>query len=452
MQTGQPPRRPAQRLAPLLAAALLAAPACSLTEAGGSGGTAEQQGAEDRVFDPPTEFDTGAGVEVDLGAGSREEGRALRLAMDEGTVHYGDEDGLHAYDAIGGRELWSVPTRQPVVDARPDSAVLTEIDGRAVVVGAFETRNPGKGNAVGQERLEVVAADARNGHLLWRAEHIPSGPPPDPDDVFAVGADEDAVVVAYGTAVAFSPESGDRLWSEPRLRPEAMVDGTVVGWSTAGTAEGRQDPGDPGVPQGEEAPGAGAGGASRSPVGVLAAVGAEDGAFRWRLWDEEGGGSALPLRVSSMGGSRLLVGRESSPAVGEEPAPEWAVVDAAEGETAYWTERMPDQVCRYDGQSILVCWNGGHTSPAVDVYTSRGGDRLWNDDALGGSVPTDVRGVWHGVLYTDKGLDGDTPGIYSLDFQNDLELDPGTAPDLTDGTVGLRFAEDGTATAYPAVA
>ncbi|WP_017557316.1 outer membrane protein assembly factor BamB family protein [Nocardiopsis baichengensis] len=449
MQTGEPLRRPARRLAPLLAAVVLAAPACSVTDADGSGGTAEQQGAQDQVFDPPTEFDTGAATEIDLGAGSGEEGRALRLAMDEGTVYFSDEDGLHAYDALGGRELWSMPTRQPVVDARPDSAVLTEIDGRAVVVGAFQTRNPGEGNAVGQERLEVVAADARNGHPLWRAEHIPSGPPPDPDDVFAVGADEDAVVVSYGTAVAFSPESGDRLWSEGRLRPEAVVDGTVVGWSTADAAEGRQD--QEGRQDGESLD-AGPGGPSGPPVGVLSAVGSMDGAFRWRLWDEEGGESAVPLRVSSMDGSRLLVGRESSPSVGDEPAPEWAVVDAAEGETAYWTERMRDQVCRYDDQSMLVCWNGGHTSPAVYVYTSGSGDRLWNDDALGGSVPTDIRGVWHGVLYTDKGLGGDAPGIYSLDFQNDLELDPGAAPDLTDGTVGLRFAEDGTATAFPAVA
>ncbi|MDA2803551.1 outer membrane protein assembly factor BamB family protein [Nocardiopsis suaedae] len=439
MQTGEPSPRPSRRFAPLLAAvAVLAAPACTGTAADGPRETAEQQGAEDRVFDPPTEFDTGQGVEIDLGADSRAEGRALRPAMDGGTVYYGDEDGLHAVDAEGGRDLWSVPTRQPVVDTRADSAVLAEIDGRAVVVGAFETRNPGRGSAVRQERLEVLVADARNGELLWQAEHIPGGPPPDPEDVFAVGADDDAVVVSYGTAVAFSPGDGELLWTDSGMRPEALADGTVVGWSVpraTGDEEGAET--------------------AAGPTGVLTAAGAADGARRWSQWEAEsgqGGVWAHPLRISAMDGSRLLVGRETPPEAGAEPAPEWAVVDAGAGEVVYWTERLSDQVCRYDEQSMLVCWNGGRTSPEVDVYTAEGGDRLWNDPGFGGGVPTGIRGVWHGVVYTDKGLNGGSPGIYSLDFQNDLELDPGTAPDLTDGVVGLRFAEDGTATAYPAVA
>ncbi|WP_017622478.1 hypothetical protein [Nocardiopsis chromatogenes] len=277
-------------------------------------------------------------------------------------------------------------------------------------------------------------AAARNGEPLWRAEHIPAGPPPDPADVFAVGADDDAVVVSYGTAVAFSPGDGGLLWTDPGMRPGALAEGTVVGWSAAGAEEDAEGPG---------------------AAGVLAAAGSADGARRWSLWEAEdgqGGAGSRPLRISPMGGSRLLVGREAPPETGAEPAPEWAVVDAAAGEVAYWTERLSDQVCRYDAQSMLVCWNGGRTSPEVDVYTAEGGDRLWNDPGFGGGVPTGIRGVWHGVVYTDKGLNGGSPGIYSLDFQNDLELDPGTAPDLTDGVVGLRFAEDGTATAYPAVA
>ncbi|MFW5419845.1 PQQ-binding-like beta-propeller repeat protein [Nocardiopsis sp. CNT-189] len=439
MQIGPSPRRRALR--PVFAAAAAAVLASGCTGPADGGGGAEQQRAEEGVFDPPTEFDASAGVRIDVGA---REGVPLP-PIDGETVYYADEDGLHAHDGLDDRELWSAAPDQPVHGVRPDGAVLAEIDDRPVVIGAFLTRNPGAGDAVAQERLEVLAVDAGDGEPVWHREVIPSrGGVPDADDVFVVGADGDAVVVSYGTAFAFDPADGEPLWSDPGVRPEVLQDGSVVGWE-AGSAPG-----------------------------ALTALSARDGSPEWTLWGEDSAEEGRPRYAAPMGGGLVLVAREAPPSGGagppeaggggaerpggagaEEPSPgeravEWAAVHAGSGEVAYWPDPLPDQVCRYDEQSLLACWSDGTSTPAVQVYTADTGDLLWSDEKLGGGVPTSIRGVWHGLLYADRGLEGAAAGIYSLDFQNDLGLDPGVAPDSTNGVLGLRRGGGGKVTAYPA--
>ncbi|MBB5432436.1 PQQ-binding-like beta-propeller repeat protein [Nocardiopsis composta] len=433
MEIGSPPRRRALRPVLAAAAALVALAAACTGPADGEGG-AEQQRAEEGVFDPPTRFDASSGVQIDVGA--REDVRLPPL--DGEVVYYADEDGLHAHDALDDRELWSAAADQPVHGVRPDGAVLAEIDDRPVVIGAFLTRNPGAGDAVAQERLEVLAVDAGDGEPVWHQELIPSrGGVPDADDVFVVGADDDAVVVSYGTAFAFAPADGARLWADPEVRPEILQDGTVVGWE-----------------------------AGDSP-GALTALSARDGAPEWTLWGDDSPEEARPRYAAPMDGGLVLVAREALPSGGREggedrgeppeegrpsgePAVEWAAVHTGRGEVAYWPDPVPDQMCRYDEQSLLACWSDGTSTPAVQVYTADTGDLLWREEKLGGGVPTSVRGVWHGLLYADRGLEGSAAGIYSLDFQNDLGLDPGIAPDTTNGVLGLRRGEKGTVTAYPA--
>lgn len=408
------------------------------------GGTAEQQGARDEVYDPPTEFDAEAGVPIDLG---EHHGTGMP-AFDAGTVFVADAEGVHARDGLREQEEWSVEVSRMARGVRPDAAAVTELDGRTAVVAAFSTI-AGEGGAA--HRIEVVAVDADSGEELWRTEEPVDGPAPDPADVQAIGAGGGSVVVSYGGTYAFSAADGALLWSDPELRPAAVESGAVVGWSTG---------------EGSAAPGA------------LLARDAGDGAELWELW-EGAGDTARPVHAAPLDDGLVLVARRdgsgegtldtldgvsergtdpgAAPAptpsarAGTGPAPvEWAAVDTADGTVAYWPDPVEDQFCRYDEQSLLVCWTTG-SSPSAQVYTAATGDRLWREDGLGGGGPMAVRGVWHGVVYTDKGVGGSGSGILSLDFQDELDLDPQVAPDATDGIIGLRLHGDGTLTSYPAV-
>ena len=398
------------------------------------------------AFDPPTKFDTGAGVDLPIeGAASVGVDPDYPVALHGTTAFTLDDDRLSASDTVTGETTVVTPAGPEggdgivTSDSLQEPPVVADVDGAFLALAGFGFARPAVGTEQGGSVIQLLAVDAVSGRLAWTLDIVPP-------EGYATDAVVGGVIVkgAVGGTLILAATSedygGDQdlfavdlrarqvVWQKPDTAAQFLSgDLVVVSFS--------QDPD-----------------VLTLAVGVdsLTAFAVADGGERWKLDEKEPGDYdevAYGYSVMAAGPARIYVTRDD-PFEHEDLV---RAFDPATGEVLETDKEEIRRGCVYDGQAVVIC---GITAMddfeySLTAFDAETWEPLWSlpDDDTDRVAPG-VTTAWHGAVYgrTDNGsvvLDGRTGA--------DLETRPGLAPRVVNEYVGVGTGELGQRLACPAV-
>ncbi|WP_156726378.1 outer membrane protein assembly factor BamB family protein [Streptomyces apocyni] len=380
---------------------------------------------EIREFDAPLRFSVDKPISL---PGSAGEGKVslgglqhpLPVTLHKGVAFIARPDGMEVFNGYRASDpVMITPEHEPLVrieDLGPlvggnpaEAPVIAEHGGKTFALSSLVASVPGSGTTKGHQVVELIAVDTAQATKAWSVEielgerHYSA----DEDETEVVGYSGDMVVV-YAQSQVFGVDLGShqKVWAAKGTYAKApvLVGDTVVA-ETTGMSEGR-------------------------PVGLSLS----DGRQKWTME------SVSPDGLAVAGKATVMVSGYDSEAQGRRGL----LVDAATGKRVRAYEgRMRAEGCAYDGVSTTVCGDGG----SAVAYDSQTGEARWTlpDDAQGRVAPK-VTLVREGLVY---GTTENGPVVIDAMTGKDKEAQPGVAPYVTDGYVGIGLAEEDKAvTAY----
>lgn len=396
-------------------------------------------------FSPALEFDRTGAYEP----GSSESSDPDHVELYGPAVVHAGEHALSAHDVVNDEQLWSVSPEYGEVDSR--SVMIAEHGEDIVAVGAFGTLRPGSGTAQDSRMHEVLAVDLVSGETLWHETT-------ETDSMFSanvVGLEGDSLILGGAGTIALDMNDGSHLWSDNEVEPWMVGgDGVVVATSDSPDAE-----------------------IARNHYHRLYGIDAEAGDRVWETWEEgehETGSrdaedeysafldtdpdpGEMVMEHGSLNGYAVIeaqptgadrfyiIASSNTSARGGMVA----LFDTNSGIADFSITHDPltsevetptgwgEATCSYDQEENLACWVEGYGDAILANIDAEAGEVLWHEKFSSDSERrfTEPVSAWHGVLYAR--VEGE-PIILDLEDGSDLVLDPGAAPDLTNGTVAVE--------------
>ncbi|MEV0897618.1 PQQ-binding-like beta-propeller repeat protein [Actinoplanes sp. NPDC049802] len=351
-------------------------------------------------FDPPTRFDSASAVILPEGVASGTFNLAGGMVGQFPAVLYGrllyvgNLKEMTVIDVRTGRTEAAIGGDNTSVGSARRAAerpVLADVGGTPTVLTALYTAVKGSGTTAARNLIELVGVDAATAERLWSIP-IPSDDASPEDPVAVAGVSGGTAVLRAGT-MTYGVDLLQRkvAWQNPNFVVGAVADGTAVGVLHDDPVRGR-----------------------------LSGFSAADGKLAWRDRADVYAASVRPV-------SPTLVAFHGN-AYGS-GAPDDRLLAAATGKTV--TREFITDTCAYDGVGIAVC-SGANETVSVDAAT---GKRLWAITPDGsGRTAVRVTAARKGLLYgsTENG-----PVVVDARTGEDREVDPGAAPYLVNGSVGI---------------
>lgn len=418
-----------------LAASGLFLSACSKDDATIDEPTKEavtSEAAEEEVsaeaFDPPMQFDTGAGVPLpeEAGAGNiNMAGSAVKplpvvLSGTKAFIAVANE--LQIVDTSTAEVLPAIapqsgtpmdPALTVFAGDNPIQApIVVDVGGKELVVVPFLTTGEAAGTAVARQSLEVIAVDPASGEQAFSVVHeLPLAEDGSTyENAVAKGATDGVAVIDLdiytGYTVAVDLNKQAVAW-ESVFSTSAVAGDTVVG-----------NPGEREL---------------NRHFGGLSIV---DGSVKWDDPDfgYESVGPAGSKYVYGFGGWDHIDGG-------------LYLVEAATGKvTSLKAEEQDSGSCRFDGQTTLVCNDAWGWLGAVNTET---GQFVWEQEPSAERASVGITAVFHGAIYgsTENG-----PVVLDALTGADAETAPGVAPWVVNEYAALAADPNGGVSAYPAIA
>jgi hypothetical protein len=394
-------------------------------EAATSEGAVEEIDAE--AFDPPMQFNTASGVPLppEAAAGNINlAGNAVQplpVVLSGTKAFIASADQLQIVDASNAEVLPAIVPESgtpmdPAVtvfagDNPIQAPIAVNLDGRDLVVVPFLTTGEAEGTAVAHQNLEVVAVDAATGEQAFRVvTELPLVESTLYENAVAMGESGGVVVVdleIYGSYTVAVDLAAQAVAWESAFATQAVAGDTVVGI-----------PGDADF--------------NRHRSGLAVA----DGTVKWD--DEDFGYEELrpagPKYVFGFGGFDHIDGG-------------LYLVEAATGTVVSMeAEERDSGMCRFDGQTTLVCNDTWGWLGAVNTET---GEWAWELEPTAERSSVGITAVWHGAVYGNA-----TNGPVVLDALTgaDAETAPGIAPWVVNEYIGVAQDPNGSVSTYPATA
>lgn len=389
--------------------------------------SAAPEAADAEAFDPPMQFDAGAGVPLpeEAAAGNiNMAGNAVQplpVVLSGTKAFIASADRLQIVDTRTGEALPEItpqsgtpmdPAMTVFAGDNPIQAPITvALDGKQLVVVPFLTTGTAAGTQMAPTNLEVIAVDAATGEQAFSVVSELPAPGSDPyENAVAKGESGGVVVIDVdnysGYTVAVDLNTQAVAW-EKVFSTAAVAGDTVVG--NVGESEYNRH------------------------FGGLAVA---DGSVRWDApeFGYETLHAAGSKYVYGFGGFDYVDGG-------------LYLVEAATGTiVSLETEERDSGLCRYDGQTTLVCTDTWGWLGAVNTET---GAWMWEIEPSAERASIGITAVWHGAIYgnTDNG-----PVVLDAATGADAETAPGVAPQIVDEYGAVAIMEEGGVAAYPAIA
>ncbi|MCC3764075.1 PQQ-like beta-propeller repeat protein [Glycomyces sp. TRM65418] len=379
------------------------------------------------AFDPPMQFDTGAGVPLPQEAGAGNINLAgnavqpLPVALSGTKAFIASANQLQIVDTRIAEILPAItpqsgtpmdPAISVFAGENPIQApIVVSLDGKDLVVVPFLTTGEAEGTAVAHQNLEVIAVDAATGEQAFSVvTELPLVQSASYENAVVKGESGGVVVVdldIYGSYTVAVDLAAQAVAWESAFATQAVAGDTVVG-----------------VPGDDEF--------NRHRSGLAIA----DGAVKWE--DEEFG--YLDLRPA---GSKYVFGFGGYDTI----EGGLFLVEAATGTvTSLQAEERDSGMCRFDGQTTLICNDTWGWLGAVNTET---GEWLWELEPSAERSSVGITAVWHGAVYgnTDNG-----PVVLDALTGADAETAPGIAPWVVNEYVGIAADPNSGVSGYPAIA
>ncbi|MFQ6199410.1 PQQ-binding-like beta-propeller repeat protein [Streptomyces sp. NPDC000405] len=400
-------------------------------ETGSGAGVAKPSASPSyKSFAAPTRFSLDETILLPMSAGVGKSSMAKHpfpVALHNGAVFISRPDGL---DAIHGyRKSFPVTItseHDPMMKLKDagsgfaannpaEAPLITSFGRKTWVFNAVVTRVTGAGTAKSHDMVELMAVDTANaGTKAWFTEialpdEYPSG---DEAEAYVVGRGGDAIVVyARGQLFGVDLASHQRIWEAAgTYRKGAVIAGDRI-------VAMRKNSDSPQI------------------VGLDAASGKD-------AWTSP----RTSQELSAAGPDAVMTYEKAPNADGARNY----LLDAATGAIRNTLPKdAPGSDCAYDGAAVTICTDG-FVNPKVAAYDPKTGQELWRlPDTAGTRVAPHVRLVRAGLIYA---MANGHPVVLDAASGKDKENQPGIAPYITDGYVGITESKDGTgATAYRAV-
>jgi hypothetical protein len=422
-----------------LAAAGLLLSGCSddsgtITDSEESATAAESSAAPEEIdaeaFDPPMQFDTGASVPLPEEASAGNINLAGNAVSPLPTLLAGTKAFIasaNQLQIIDTRTAEALPAITPQSGTPMDPAltvfagdnpiqapIAVELGGKQLVIVPFLTMGTAEGTAVAHQSLEVIAVDVATGEQAFSVV----------TELPVAGDDVDG---QYANAVA-KGESGGIAVIDLDVYPAYTVavdlNAQAVAWQTVFATEAVAGDTVVGFP-GERDYNRHHGGLSITDGSVV--------------WDEPDFG------YESLGpaGSKYLYGFGGFDHVDGG----LYLVEAATGKvTSLETEERDSGLCRFDGQTTLVCTDTWGWLGAVNTET---GEWLWEFDPSPERASIGITAVWHGAIY---GNTANGPVVLDALTGADAETAPGVAPYVVNEYGAVAMLDGGSVSAFPAIA
>lgn len=437
-------------LPPLAAFALVATSSCAPMESDprtDKGDDAADGFFETEAFSPALEFDRSRALTVAESASLRE------VDIHGSVVVHAGERALAAHDAVNDESLWSVSLEHGEVGSR--SAAVVQRGEDPVAVGVFGTVRPGSGTAQDTPMREVLAVDLRSGETLWHETT-------EIDERFSmsvIGTEGDSVILSGDGALALDVRDGSLLWSDQEATPR-MVGGNGVVVATMEESD-----------------------TDLYDVHRLYGLDAETGEQVWETWEEREhetrSGPAqdeysnfldtdpdpgeMVMEHGSLNGYSVNAVQPAGPGrfyvTASYSREAWdldsqggmvALFDTDTGVADFSINHDPltsdistphgwgEATCSYDQEANLACWLQDYMVTTLVGIDPEAGEALWYEQFSSDSERRFAEPVsaWHGALYAR--VEGE-PIILDLEDGADLVVDPGAAPDLTNGTIAVEI-------------
>lgn len=351
----------------------------------------------------------------------------LPVALHNGTVFISRPDGLERVDGYGIKKSFPViitPEHEPVtrlenllmMGSNPAEApLITSFSGKTWALTALVSKVTGSGTATSHDVVELMAVDTANaGIKAWFTEIVLTDayPAADRDEAHVVGRGADTVIVyARGQLFGVDMKSRQRVWTAPGTYDESVV---VAGGRVVALRKHSDN----------------------HQVVALDAASGKD------VWASPRTGTDL-----SAAGPDAVMASEKGPDAGSGRT---YLLDAATGDIRSTLPKdAPGSDCGYDGVAFVVCTSDGGNHE-VAAYDPKTGQERWRlPDAAGTRVAPYVTLVRAGLIYaTAHG----NPVVLDAASGKDKESQPGIAPYVADGYVGITETKDGSGvSAYRAV-
>ncbi|MDA1361659.1 hypothetical protein O1R50_18675 [Glycomyces luteolus] len=397
------------------------------TEEAATSAAAEEE-VDAEAFDPPMQFDTGAGVPLpeEAGAGNvnlaGDAVKPLPVVLSGTRAFIAAANQLQIVDTRNAEVLPAIvpqsgtpmdPALTVFAGDNPIQAPITvDVGGKELVVVPFLTTGEASGTAVARQSLEVIAVDPASGEQAFSVVHeLPLAEDGSTyENAVAKGATDGVVVIDLdiytGYSVAVDLNAKAVAW-EQAFSTWAVAGDTVVG------NLGERD--------------------YNRHFGGLAIA---DGAVKWDdpNFGYETVGPAGSKYVYGFGGFDNIDGG-------------LYLVEAATGKvTSLQPEERDLGVCRFDGQTTLVCNDTWGWLGAVNTET---GQFVWQQEASAERASVGITAVWHGAIYgsTENG-----PVVLDALTGADAETAPGVAPWVVNEYAALAADPNSGVSAYPAIA
>ncbi|WP_086172713.1 outer membrane protein assembly factor BamB family protein [Streptomyces pharetrae] len=384
---------------------------------------------EMRAVKAPKRFSTDEAIVLPESAGAGNVAIAgvqhpLPIALHKGVAYIARPDGLEiAGGYFRSDPILITPEREPL--SRLDDLgpvvggntarrpVVTEYGGKTLALAALVGRVQGSGTTKGHDAVELMAVDTSQGTKAWSVEiPLAEGHYSVEEGQSEVVGHSGRVVVVMGHGQLFGVDLDSRrkVWAAPGDFQEGavLVGGTVVGLRTE------------------------KGGSDREVVGIDPATGEQ----RWLL------PGVAAERLSAAGPKTVVV----KGYVADTPDDGALLVDAVSGDQVrqFPEDTAADGTCTYDGLSTTVCTDADR----VAAYDAATGEQRWAlPDEAGTRAAPEVTLVREGLVYGTTAENG--PVVVDATTGEDAETQPGIAPYVSDGYVGIAPAEeDNAVTAY----
>ncbi|MGW4482359.1 outer membrane protein assembly factor BamB family protein [Amycolatopsis sp. NPDC004368] len=384
--------------------------------------------------DPPTAFDTGAGVGLPAEAlRANVAGNVVSTftTLRDRTAYIITQTALNAVDVLTGRQKWTVPVvgkpGDPYNQSTPfvnETGPRPPAVGDKLAVGAVPVLMPEQGTTPAYITLSVVAADKNSGTKAWQADIKVS------DDQYAdagnattqvVAVTDKAVVASYSQdddhiTAALDPATGKTLWQRKDYLAGSLHGDVLVG-TDFNVAE-------------------------NDSMTQATALDLTTGQQKWIGARESYGLTMIQADPALVVANRTDYGSGHAFLLFLDPAT-GAEKTKVEGAHGFGTQTYGE--CLYDQQSVLTCEEDG----VLTGYDAKTAAKLWSlPDQAANRVAPSVTVAWHGALYGKT--QGGQPIVLDAKTGKDRATDNvGAAPVLVSSYAGVGVDDDGNPKAYP---
>ncbi|MFI2077543.1 outer membrane protein assembly factor BamB family protein [Streptomyces triculaminicus] len=353
------------------------------------------------------------------------------IALHQGTVFISRPDGLDVVSSYGKSFPATItPEHSPVlrlestgggfVGNNPAHApLITSFGGKTWVLSAVVAEVTGSGTTKSHDVVELMAVDTANTRTkAWFTETkvtVEDRYSRDRGEAHVVGRGGNTVVIlSRGQLFGVDLTSRRHLWTAQGTYDEGAV---VIGDRVIALRD-RPEGGD-------------------QVVGISTADGKD-------LWTSP---RAARDELSVAGPDTVMTYEKAEQQGGDRHH----LLNAATGEIqAILPKDAPSSGCTYDGAAVTVCTDGRGSDRKIAAYNPKNGQEVWRlPDAAGTRVAPSINLVRAGLIY---GMANGNPVVLDAASGKDKENQPGVAPHLTDGYVGITETKDGRGlSAYRAV-